>query len=140
MSEEKEQPPQRSQDSVSAPTRRAALRSAVRLTAALSAVGISANTFLAPAKALASEGSGGGLCEDSPVIRLVRHAIETFDMQEAIELHAEEAQLSDASIEILSNVSSEDLEAIQKVREHFDNALNEHTGTAAIHIYYHCDI
>lgn len=119
-------------------TRREALRSTVRLTSALTALGLSTSAFLTPTEARA--GDCGGLSPDDPLYLLVQHALEACNMQEAIELYAADAGLSDAEVSTLQLISNEDLKRVAQVREHLKNALEERTGALAIVIIVHCDI
>jgi hypothetical protein len=120
-------------------SRRAALRSAVRMTGALGVLGLSSSALLTPREARA-EGSCGGLSPDHPVAKLVHHALTTYDMNEAIDLYAEEAELSSAAIDALQQITSEDLAQFMALRASLGAALEEKTGSLSITIQYHNDI
>lgn len=124
-------------------TRRELLRSAVRMSAALSAVGLSSSAFLTPgpARAGADDDAGcGGLSPDDPVYLLVRHAVDTCDLEQAIALYADAAGLSDAEISALRTIKRADLESFARLRKLLASALDEATGGLAITITVHCDI
>jgi hypothetical protein len=120
-------------------SRRAALRSAVRLTGALGMLGLSSSALLTPREARA-EGSCGGLSPDDPVLKLVHHAFTTYDMNEAIDLYAEEAELSSAAIDALQQITGEDLAQFVALQESLGAALEEKTGSLQIVIIYHTDM
>lgn len=128
------------EDSNKDSTRRELLRSAVRLSAALSAVGLSSSALLTPGTARADEEGCGGLSPDDPVHLLVRHALDTGDMDSAIALHAAAAGLSDAEIGALQTITAADLAAFARLRKQLASALDEASGGLAITIIYHCDI
>lgn len=129
----------RDNENESTPTRRAALQSMVRVSAALTAVGATCSAFLAPNEARA-DGPCEGLSPDDPLYQLLKHAIETHDMEAALALYADASGLSDAAIAALAGISSDDLQRFAELREKFTAALDDHVGGLAIVIIEHCDI
>ena len=112
-----------------ATTRRGALQAAVRFTAAMTAIGASATTFLGGRReALAAqEGGGGPQCtSEDAVHQLIQHALDTQDMQEAIALYGESSGLSAESLATLDTITSDE----QAIAEYLTVVLEENDPAA----------
>lgn len=121
------------------PSRRRALQSAIRFSAVLTSLGLSAGAVLAGKDAQAK----GGGCEDTVpegVQTLINYAISKGSMEAAVELYGPESGLSDDALASLLTISAEDLAAVSSLADIVTDSMGDCEVSAELECRVICHV